>query len=233
MAASVAVLAATDSKEFHRTVPLNPTGQFTIDTYKGSIAVTTWDRNDVDIVASIEPDTGWWFPRSVKDAEVRVTEASGDVRVKSYTGRSDISFFGGSLPLFHYTIRLPRMAKLRIKDYKSDTQVDGLAADLSVDTYKGTVRVRDLSGALSLKTYKGEAHIQFVAFRAESSVDTYKGEVELRMPRNSRFDLRKQLGDRVDLDSDFRKVGAAAEKDDQAPALRLKSHKGSLRLVAQ
>src|SRR5207249_11790718 len=111
--------------------------------------------------------------------------------------------FHGNRPLFHYTVRMPRSARLRIKDYKSETEVDGLAAELDVNTYKGSVRVRELAGALTLTTYKGDVRAEFSALNARSRVETYKGTIELEVPKASKFDLHADLGRRARLDSDF------------------------------
>ncbi len=148
----------------------------------------------------------------------------------------------GAPPLYRYTIRMPRTASLRIKDYKSTSEVRDLAANLEVNTYKGSVQLWNFSGGLTANTYKGEIRAEFTAFTARSSVETYKGTIDLRLPRESRFDLSTDLGRRADLDSDFERSVRASNSRDRTyrsqvngggPELRLKSYKGDFRLRAR
>jgi len=56
--------------------------------------------------------------------------------------------------------------------------------------------------------------------------------VDLRMPRDSRFDLHTNLGRNANLDSDFARY-LTASNSRGGPELRLKSYKGEFRLRAR
>ena len=233
IAVAAGILTAADSKDIHRSFPLDSRGHVTIDTYKGSIHVSTWDRNEVDVAVRIEED-GDVFAQSLKGADVRFDASPSDVRIKS---ENQWSFFlvDGVAPLYHYTIRMPRTASLRIKDYKSDSEVSDLAGDFEVDTYKGSVQLRNHAGGLTVNTYKGEIRAEFAAVTARSRIETYKGNIDLRIPRESRFDLYTDLGRRADLDSDFssRDRVYRSSVNGGGPELRLKSYKGEFRVRAR
>jgi hypothetical protein len=222
-------LTAAPTKDIHRTFPLDSHGRVTIDTYKGSIRVSTWDRNEVDIAVRIEEDGGP-FAQSVTRADVRFDASPSDVRIRS---DYDWFFLDGIAPLYHYTVRMPRTASLRIKDYKSESEVSDLAADLQVDTYKGSVQLRNHAGGLTVNTYKGDLRAEFAAVTAPSRIETYKGSIDLRMPRESRFDLYTDLGRRADLNSDFERRAFRSPVNGGGPELRLKSYKGEFRLRAR
>lgn len=230
IATAAGILTAADSKDIHRTFPLDSRGHVTIDTYKGSIRVSTWDRNEIDIAVRIEED-GDVFAQSVKRADVRFDASPSDVRI---TSDKQWTFFlvDGVAPLYHYTIHMPRTASLRIKDYKSESDVSDLADELQVQTYKGSLQLRNHTGGLMVSTYKGEIHAEFAAVTASSRIETYKGMVDLWMPRESRFDLRTDLGRNANLDSDFARY-LAASNTRGGPELRLKSYKGEFRLRAR
>jgi hypothetical protein len=230
IATAAGILSAADSKGIHRTFPLDSHGHVTIDTYKGSIRVSTWDRNEIDVAVRIEED-GDVFAQPVKRADVRFDASAIDARI---TSDNQWTFFlvDGVAPLYHYTIRMPRTASLRIKDYKSESEVSDLAAELQVNTYKGTIEVRNHAAGLMVSTYKGEIHAEFAAMTASSRIETYKGMVDLRMPRDSRFDLHTDLGRNAVLSSDFaRSVPVSNSRG--GPELRLKSYKGEFRLRAR
>ena len=239
IATAAGILSAADSKDIHCTFPLDSRGHVTIDTYKGTIRVSTWDRNEIDIAVRIEQD-GDVFAQSVTRADVRFDASPSDVRM---TSNNQWSFFlDGAAPLYHYTIRMPRTASLRIKDYKSDSEISDLAADFEVNTYKGSVQLRNHSGGLMVSTYKGDIRAEFAAFTTRSSIDTYKGSITVTMPRGSRFDLYNELTRRADLASDFAQYVRSSSSRDRTyrsqvngggPELRLKSYKGEFRLRAR
>jgi hypothetical protein len=238
IAAAAGVSVAADSKDIHRNFPLDSRGHVTIDTYKGSIRVSTWDRNEIDIAVRIEED-GEPFAQSVKRADVRFDASASDVRI---TSDNEWFFLDGIQPLYHYTVRMPKTASLRIKDYKSESEISDLAGDFEEETYKGSVQLRNHSGGLIVNTYKGDIRAELAAVTARSRIETYKGSVELRMPRDSRFDLVTDLGRYADLDSDFARMIRSSNSRARAyrsqvngggPELRLKSYKGAFKLRAR
>jgi hypothetical protein len=240
IATTAGFLTAADSKDIHRTLPLDSRGHVTIDTYKGTIRVSAWDRNEIDVAVRIEED-GDVFAQSIRNADVRFDASASDVRM---TSNNQWSFFlDGSAPLYHYTIRMPRNASLRIKDYKSESEVSDLAADLEINTYKGALQLRNFSGGLTVNTYKGEIRADFAAVTAPVRIETYKGSIELRMPRDSHFDLSTDLGRRRgDPDSDFARYVRTSNSRDRThrsqvngggPEVRVRSYKGEFRLRAR
>ena len=211
LAASPAFAERTISK----TLPLAADGKVTIDTYKGSIRVTPWDRAEVAVEARIVPDDSCGSERDQKrwmDATEVIIEPSGrNVRIESDYDRLEMSwgFFGGctSRPFVHYRVSLPRAATLRIHDYKSDTDVKDFAGNLSLETYKGTVSLAGLSGALDLKTYKGEVRAAFKSLSGAVHAETYKGDVALTFPPEAAFELSAEAGRRGEIVSDFEGTG--------------------------
>jgi Putative adhesin len=211
LAASPALADRTVSK----TLPLAADGKVTIDTYKGSIRVTPWDRAEVAVDARIVPDDSCGSERDQKrwmEATEVVIEASGrNVRIESDYDKLETGwgFFGGctSRPFVHYRISLPRAATLKIHDYKSDTDVKDFAGHLTLDTYKGSAALVGLSGALDLKTYKGELRAGFARLSGAVHVETYKGDVTLTFPAESAFELSADAGRKGEIVSDFEGTG--------------------------
>jgi hypothetical protein len=253
--AMTAGLAAGQAKEVHKTVPINAGDRVIIDTYKGSIRVSTWDRNEVQVDARIEEDFGW-FGASAALGDVSVENRAGAVEIKSEFERLKTFFGLGSQPFFHYTIQMPRTARLQIKDYKSETDIRGVAADVEVKTYKGSLRVSDVTGTLTVDTYKGDVDIYNLAggllldtykgdvradlrtFDRRSRVETHKGRVDLTLPRGAAFELRADLERKTDFASDFAVAGGRRANEAVSgpvngggPELTLKSYKGDLRLL--
>src|SRR5260370_4927193 len=107
--------AAAD-RTVSKTLPLAADGKVTIDTYKGSIRVTPWDRAEVAVEARIVPDDTCGSERDQKkwiDAtEVIIAPSGRNVRIQSDYDSLETSwgFFGvcTSRPFDHYRISMPR-----------------------------------------------------------------------------------------------------------------------------
>ncbi len=247
LAASAA--KASDTKEVHRTLSLDRDGRVSIDTYKGTVTVTTWDKPEVRVDARIEPDGDDRDSREkVQWTEVRISGGGASIEIKSDyddVRRHDRGFLGifcaetGSLPFVRYTIQMPAAARLEIHDYKSGINISDLKADFRLHTYKGTARVANLDGAARVDTYKGDVRVEFARFSRASRFDTHKGEVEVRLPKDSRFDLAADTGRRGDIESDFamatragryRAARATGAVNGGGPELRMTTFKGTLRI---
>ena len=246
LAAVFAPASPAPTREFHRTLPLAADGRLSISTYKGSITVTPWDRAEAEIAARVEADgTDSDADEKVAQTEVRIDGGGGSVRIKSdYDKVRERGFLGifsfshGSLPFVHYTIHMPATARLDIDDYKSTTKVTGLRADLKLHTYKGEVVVDGLDGAADVDTYKGDVRISFNRYSHASRFETYKGSFEVRLPRDSRFELDADGGRRGEVDTDFavavrtgrHGMHSRGSVNGGGPSLRFESSRGTLRL---
>lgn len=249
------LVAAQASRELKKSVPLDTDGRLVIDTYKGSITITTWDRAEVDVSARIEADNSMWDSRrdeeeKVQETDVRIEGSGREVRLKSdYTKlkRRHRSFWDifdgdtGTLPFVHYTIKMPRTASLKIKDYKSETSVADVKSDISLNTYKGKVRLVGVDGSVDLETYKGDVRIEYSALGTSNRFETYKGEIDITVPRDKGFELEADLSRRGSLRSDFNLEERYRSKRDRSkeyrarvkgggPVLRLETYKGTYRL---
>lgn len=236
---AVTLLSAADVKEFHKTVPLDATGRFTLDTYKGSIRISAWDQAQAQIDARIVAEPFGWFNVPVEDVDIRVDNSPGDVRVKTDYRRRNL--VEGNLPSVEYTVHVPRKVALTIKDYKSDSQIDGVEGAVEFETYKGTAHLSGLRGRVRMNTYKGEVRASFASF-VGGHVETYKGTVELSIPRASAFDLSAKMERRGELDSDFPQAVHSTREirrgeyhgavNGGGPELRVSSYRGEIRLRA-
>lgn len=238
------------TKEVKKTVDLSVDGKVYIDTYKGTITIETWDKPQVDIAARIEPD-GWNRDdeRNVQETEIRIDNSPNSVHIESDYDRlkhhHSHSFFGIfsdnnlTLPFVHYTITMPKTAKLEIKDYKSDSRITNLHAPFRMETYKGSVVVDGLEGSINLETYKGEVKIDMVKLTGDSKVETGKGRIDITLPAKAGYELDADLGRKTDFHSDFETVVESKHRGSEryrasinggGPVLRIESGKGDVRL---
>ncbi|MCX6142215.1 MAG: DUF4097 family beta strand repeat-containing protein [Ignavibacteriales bacterium] len=246
---------AQDSREVRKSGEFSQNGRLSIDTYKGSIKVISWEKPEIEIVARIEADG--WDHRSrekVEDTEVRIDLSSHSAHIKTnydrlrdrHRGFLGISFGDDSdnLPLVHYTVKVPKTTNVDIKDYKSRTEVNDFVSDVNIETYKGEVEVGRLGGSLSLNTYKGEVKVGFARLGGKSRFETYKGSIDITLPRGKGFELDADIGRHASFDSDF-PLGENRRQDRRrdseirsavnggGPLVRLKTDHGTIRLLEQ
>jgi hypothetical protein len=229
LSAAVALPAAAGlpSKDVSKTLPLGAGENVRVDTYKGSVKVTTWDRTEVAVEARIEADDSCGslkqLARWVDQTRVVIEKRHEGVAITSdYDALEEgSSWFGGctARPFVYYTIRMPKSAALRIKDYKSDLTVKDLAADLDVETYKGHLEVVGLAGALTVETYKGEVNAGIARLSGDVRAETYKGSIVLHLPSSAGFRLSANSGRHGDIRSDFE--GTSAARSSRRAALRV------------
>jgi hypothetical protein len=244
---------AQDSREVRKSGAFDPNGRLSIDTYRGSIKVLTWDKAQIEIAARIESDGSDRHSREkVENTEVRIDLSSHSARIKTdYDKVKDrhngfLGVFGGeasdNLPLVHYTIKVPRTTNLEIKDYKSQTEVNDLESDANIETYKGEVNVVRFSGSITVETYKGEVRVGFVRLGGKSRFETYKGAIDIALPRGKGFELDADIGRHGNIDSDFAFEKSRRQdrhKDTEirsainggGPLVRVKTDHGTIRLL--
>ncbi len=226
--ASVEAAPAVQSREFRKTVELGAGGNLTLKTDKGSVRLTAWDRNQVDIFARIEPPNDVradYARRAVEGAQI---EVYGDAR--SLTVRSDfdgVPYKDGfinrsrSLPNIHYEIRAPRSLNLNLEVDRSKVEVSGfegrarintdrtpftasnLAGDMRLNMDRGRATLTGFKGSLDIEVDRTDVELQSVEIEGDSRFEIDRGDLELRLAGAQGLSLRADISRRGDFHSDF------------------------------
>lgn len=200
-------LEAQDFKEVEKTFSIDPNGTLSIETYKGTIKIVTWDKPDIYIHAKMESDDSGWFLTSEEEQleNVKVVFNAHDnyVSVKSEYQKAESWHESETRAFVHYQIKMPKTVELKVDDYKSNTTIHDLKSKIDFETYKGTVTIKDVTGPIDLETYKGDIEITFDALKDNCNLETYKGSINLYVPSNAAFNLDLDLGKKGDFSSDF------------------------------
>jgi hypothetical protein len=254
----ISTAISQSSREIIKSFPLSMDGHLVLDTYKGSITVTTHDKPQVEINVKIESDDSDArdAARDVEDTEIDLYSSPKEVTIhtnyKKVERNNHFDFFdwlsdprstSNSLPLVHYTIKMPRTAELRVKDYKSDSHIEGLTSYLTFNTYKGTVDIAHLSGGIDLETYKGDVRASLASLKSDSYFKSYKGTIAVSVPKRNGFELRTDFEKRVQFSTDFdvethdrdrkhRRFDYTGKINGGGPTLNFNSSKGDIRLRA-
>src|SRR5262245_64838078 len=110
--------AGIQSREFRKTVEFAPGSDLRFNTDKGSVRMTSWDQDRVEIYARIEPPEDIdadYGRRAVEGARIEVSSDSRSLTIRS--NFDDVPYKDGdwrsrSLPNIHYEIRAPRSLNL-------------------------------------------------------------------------------------------------------------------------
>lgn len=220
--------AVAQSKEFRKNVEFAPGGDLRFNTDKGSVRLRSWDQNQVEIYARIEPPERADADYGRRAVEAARIEVLGDAR--SLTIRSNFDDVpekwgdGGhsrSIPDIHYEIRVPRNLNLDLNADRCKVEVQGVAGRIRIETDRTPLTASDLSGDVRIKMDRGKATItgfqgkldldtdrtdselQAIRIDGDSRLNIGRGECEMRIPDSQGLTLNARLGRREHLYNDF------------------------------
>lgn len=246
--------SAQASRTVDRQFELARDGHLDLDTFSGTIEVTGWNQNTVDVEARIEGDND----ELVEKTAIRFDEGMGRLGIEvDYDEVEDTQKFLGLFsigdvdrPDVHFTIRMPRTASITVDDFSSEVEVDGLEGEVTLDTFSSSIHLRDLEGGFNvetfsgsvegenlqgsvrLETFSGEVRLSMNALTDDSRFETFSGDVELTLPADASFELVGDDGSFGELHSDFDLTleGGRRIAGEGGPEIDVESFSGSVRL---
>lgn len=216
------------NKEFSQTVDLEPGGELWLVTDRGSVRLTSWDQNRVEIYARIEAPRDVdrdYAEEAVEATRIDVNVTARSVRIRS--NYSDVPSYGWTgqnrrIPDIHYEIRAPRNLNLDVDVDRNRTTIEGIqgairietdrteldgrdwVGDITLNMDRGELRLTEVRGSLDIKTDRTEVRIDMIGLEGNSRFDADRGNVELRLPEAQGFMLRADVGRRGSFHSDFK-----------------------------
>ena len=205
--------AVAQERTFEETVALGPGGRLSLETSRGSVALASLERPEVEVRARIAP------PPQVADdcARAAVAAVAIDVRgrdgvVDVRTDRSEAPRCGWprvlgqqrALARVHYEIRAPRALELDLDINRADPTIGGFEGRIRLDLNRSRLEVEDLNGAIRIDLNRGRLEasaltgtVRFDLNRSRSDVAELHGALHLDANRTD-VTLR---GVRIDEDS--------------------------------
>src|SRR5579871_4657360 len=136
LCASALAFAGDSSRyreDFHYTYPQSAGGRLTLENFNGSVEITGWDQNNVDV-------SGTKYAESeslLHSMQIEVTSSGNGVRVKTTRPDPHHGNMGAK-----YVIRVPRQTELE-----------------DISSSNGSIRVEELEGNARLATSNGSVHL--------------------------------------------------------------------------
>jgi DUF4097 and DUF4098 domain-containing protein YvlB len=142
------------TEDFHHSYPLQPGGRLSIENQNGSIEISGWDEQTVEI-------TGEKYATSeelLRQINIDINAAPDAVTIRTIRPQTRRGSMGAK-----YTIRVPRKTRLdRIVSSNGHLRAQAIEAPADLKTSNGAIRVYDLGGELSAVTTNGTVEVSGV-----------------------------------------------------------------------
>lgn len=176
-------------RDFHYSFPLQAAGRVSVESFNGSVEISGWDQNTVEI------DGSKWGPTSAAADDLRIdTDHTPDtvsvraVRPVDWRGNLGARF----------TLKVPRGAVLdrivtsngsihtedgsgpaRLRTTNGSIHVQGLHGSVEAQTSNGSVDLIDVQGGASIHTNNGHIHAEQLSGSVDAT--TSNGPIDLEM----------------------------------------------------
>lgn len=224
-------LSAAQNKDFKKTVAVDSGADFRLETDKGSVKLTAWDGNQVEIIARIDPpenESEDYQRRAVEGARIDVLGGGHSLTVRSNFDGVPYkdTLLGGlnqskNLPNIHYEIRAPRNLNVSVEIDRSRLDVQGFKGKMSLEADRSPVTARDIEGDFRLNIDRGKAdlsnlrgsldidadrtdgQIQSANLNSDSKIEIDRGEINLHLSDAQGLNVKTDFSKRTHFNSDF------------------------------
>lgn len=185
--AAAAILAAPSfafDEVFQQTYPLRPGGSFRLHNVNGSVQISGWDREEVEVHAV---KSSRRRPGDLPRVQIEVQAGSDLVAVETRYPRDD-----GVEVYVEYRIRVPHRVLLRhVGTVNGTVSVSNVDAGGELQSVNGNVEVLESAGRLSARTTNGNVRLELRGLDGSGpmSVETVNGSVLMSLPADASVDL--------------------------------------------
>jgi hypothetical protein len=174
---------AAQREDFHKNVPLEANGDFSIKNVNGSITISAWDRDEVQIDAVKTADS----EQKVHDIRIDVYGSGHSVEVQ--TKYPDHTNNPGRV---EYTIHLPWGARVfEAATVNGSVHIDGPRGRIKANTVNGKVEVWNAADELELNSVNGDvAAAMKSAGHGRVKLNAVNGNVSIALPPSANAHIK-------------------------------------------
>ncbi len=175
-------LAAADNRyheDFHQSFPQTSGGTLTVQNFNGSVDVTGWDQNTIDISGTKYADR----QEDLAALKIDAVKSGNGVRVRTVGPEGKHGNMG-----VKYVIRVPRNTTLEsIKSSNGFLNVSNVNGKAELRTANGSLHIADVSGSIKAATSNGAINVRLrnASDGTPVSVATSNGSVEVDIDSGS------------------------------------------------
>jgi len=168
------------TQDFHRTVPLPANGRVTLSNINGSVDITGWDRNEVQIDAVKTARD----QQRLDEARIEVETSSSSVEIRTRYPQNHTNNDAASV---HYTLHVPQNARIdRVDLVNGSLNVQKIAGEIDANLVNGKLRASDLAGEANLATVNGVIEANYASLNNVRAIKlkSVNGSIDLTLPQS-------------------------------------------------
>lgn len=195
-------------EDFHYSYSLSAGGRLNLETHNGSIDITTWDRDTIEINGTKYAST----QAGVRDMKIDITPSSSSVSIRT------IVPFGLRNTGARFNIRVPRRIELdRIITSNGSIRAEDFEGVARIRTSNGGIRIYRHNGELDVTTSNGS--IEALDHKGNASLRTSNGAVRVDMNEGA-----------LQANTSNGSINARLMRPDPSQPVRLESSNGRIEL---
>lgn len=140
------------TEDFHHTYPLKPGGKIFLENFNGSIEVSGWDQDSVEINGTKYASTP-----ELRDAiKIDIVTSGDSIQIRTIRPSERRGNMGAK-----YVVKVPRRTELqRITSSNGSIRANGIEGFARLRTSNGAVRTANLRGDLEAQTSNGAVEVE-------------------------------------------------------------------------
>lgn len=240
--------ATTLEETFKKRIPAADKSQLVLENRNGSITISSWRNDEVEIVAykRVKAGSSGDAHEIMNGLEVRISDRGKSIDVETLFPRKHEGgflsqlFSGGHVNMsVDYEVRVPAEFDLDIQSTNGGIFVEDCAGMIQLKTTNGKISAKDIAGAVKLKSTNGSIKASLNEFTPDKdmSIVTTNGSIKLYLPVNIDADLEARTTNgsircNLPVEKTYHKSKRRLEAriNDGGPAIYLKTTNGSIRV---
>jgi len=189
------------TETFEKSYALAPGGELTLDNTNGSIKVSSWDEERVQVVATkvVRASSNRRAREAVKQVKIEVSQGANSLEISTYNpfrkkGRGISQLLSGNFISVQvsYTLMVPYETDLNLETVNGTIKIEEVKGSHFSRTVNGGITVREASGSFEGRTTNGSIKVELEEVDRLSSISlkTVNGGVTLSLPQEVRADVR-------------------------------------------
>ena len=157
--------------------PLTNGGKFTIDDANGTIAISCWDQNQVEITATKHAET----QADLDAIRIDIKQSNDKIEVRTVYSSPGPHNSGVS-----YQVVVPKeLDNLRANTANGSISAENVNGNVSLRSENGVITATSLKGSFSLDTTNGSINADCTDLGGDGHLQTTNGSITLALPRSA------------------------------------------------
>lgn len=193
-------LPYTATKEFRKTFPYDPEKELEVRNVNGSITVTAWDQDEIEVYAEINVRSSSRRDAEeyLEEVEVHVRETTRRIAVEAEYPRLSSGFFdwlfGRRRPEVNvrFWIKVPhKPVELSLHTVNGSLEIEEAMGRLSFTTTNGRIEAREVKGDLEANTVNGSVRLELASVDRDARIEakTVNGSIRVYLPEDTQADI--------------------------------------------